>query len=192
MNTGTGPGLSEHDVGRDLGRRASRPTHRDTDRGHRAARSPSAVCTDWVLPQRVLHEAALSRDIVVGPFLPFGYRSRPGSGGGQHFPGTVSLRATTFMSVLEDVLSELNVAASATSCCTTGTTRTAGSSTSPLSSCRTQSRTQDRGRRGCLPEIHPRKERGQSGRTAFRPCARTRGGDRDVAVDASRRICAAE
>ena len=65
------------------------------------------VCTDWVLPQRVLCDAARLRDIVVGPFLPFGYRSRPGSGGGQHFPGTVSLRATTFMSVLEDVLSEL-------------------------------------------------------------------------------------
>ena len=65
------------------------------------------VCTDWVLPQRVLCDAARVRDIVVGPFLPFGYRSRPGSGGGQHFPGTVSLRATPFMSVLEDVLSEL-------------------------------------------------------------------------------------
>jgi creatinine amidohydrolase len=65
------------------------------------------VCTDWVLPERVIREASLVRDLVVGPFLPFGYRSRPGSGGGQHFPGTVSLRATTFMSVLEDVLSEL-------------------------------------------------------------------------------------
>jgi creatinine amidohydrolase len=65
------------------------------------------VCTDWVLPQRVLCEASRVRDMVVGPFLPFGYRSRPGSGGGQHFPGTVSLRATTFMSVLEDVLNEL-------------------------------------------------------------------------------------
>jgi creatinine amidohydrolase len=65
------------------------------------------VCTDWVLPQRVLCEASLVRDLVVGPFMPFGFRSRPGSGGGQHFPGTVSLRATTFMSVLEDVLSEL-------------------------------------------------------------------------------------
>src|SRR3954467_14542024 len=68
---------------------------------------PIPACTDWVLPQRVLCEAGRVRDIVVGPFLPFGYRSRPGSGGGQHFPGTVSLRATTFMSVLEDVLSEL-------------------------------------------------------------------------------------
>jgi creatinine amidohydrolase len=65
------------------------------------------VCTDWVLPENVLREAGRTRDLVVGPFIPFGYRSRPGSGGGQQFPGTVSLRATTFMSVLEDVLSEL-------------------------------------------------------------------------------------
>jgi len=65
------------------------------------------VCTDWVLPEWIIGEAGRVRDLVVGPFIPFGYRSRPGSGGGQHFPGTVSLRATTFMSVLEDVLSEL-------------------------------------------------------------------------------------
>lgn len=65
------------------------------------------VCTDWVLPQRILLEAARERRFVVGPFLPFGYRSRPGSGGGQHFPGTLSLRATTLIAVLEDVLSEL-------------------------------------------------------------------------------------
>jgi creatinine amidohydrolase len=65
------------------------------------------VCTDWVIPDRITREAGRRRSMVVGPFLPFGYRSRPGSGGGQHFPGTVSLRATTFMSVIEDVLSEL-------------------------------------------------------------------------------------
>ncbi|MFQ6398540.1 creatininase [Nocardia sp. KC 131] len=65
------------------------------------------VCTDWVLPERIVREAGRRRNLIVGPFLPFGYRSRPGSGGGQHFPGTVSLRATTFMSLIEDVLSEL-------------------------------------------------------------------------------------
>jgi creatinine amidohydrolase len=65
------------------------------------------VCTDWVIPDRIAREASRRRRMIVGPFLPFGYRSRPGSGGGQHFPGTVSLRATTFMSVIEDVLSEL-------------------------------------------------------------------------------------
>ena len=43
-----------------------------------------------------------------GPVHPFGYRSRPGSGGGQHFPGTLSLRATTFIALLEDILGELH------------------------------------------------------------------------------------
>ena len=65
------------------------------------------VCTDWVVPTEILRQATQQRHFVVGPTISFGYRSRPGSGGGQHFPGTVSLRATTFMSVLEDVLSEL-------------------------------------------------------------------------------------
>jgi len=47
------------------------------------------------------------RHFLVGPFIPFGYRSRPGSGGGQHFPGTLSLRATTFLALIEDILGEL-------------------------------------------------------------------------------------
>ena len=65
------------------------------------------VCTDWVIPERILEVASQRCGLIVGPFVPFGYRSRPGSGGGQHFPGTVSLRATTFMSLLEDILNEL-------------------------------------------------------------------------------------
>ena len=65
------------------------------------------VCTDWVIPEKILETASRQCDLIVGQFIPFGYRSRPGSGGGQHFPGTVSLRATTFISLLEDILSEL-------------------------------------------------------------------------------------
>ena len=65
------------------------------------------LCTDWVLPTEILRLASEQRHFVVGPTIPFGYRSRPSSGGGQHFPGTVSMRATTFMAVVEDVLSEL-------------------------------------------------------------------------------------
>jgi creatinine amidohydrolase len=65
------------------------------------------LCTDWVLPTEIVRRARDVRPLVVGPTVSFGYRSRPGSGGGQHFPGTVSLRATTFMAVVEDVLSEL-------------------------------------------------------------------------------------
>ena len=66
------------------------------------------VCTDWVLPQRVLCEA--SRRLVTsssGRSCPSDTAADRVAVAGQHFPGTVSLRATTFMSVLEDVLSEL-------------------------------------------------------------------------------------
>lgn len=65
------------------------------------------VSADWAIPQALLRLAATERHFVVGPALRLGYRSRPGSGGGQHFPGTLSLRATTLMAVLEDVLNEL-------------------------------------------------------------------------------------
>jgi creatinine amidohydrolase len=65
------------------------------------------LSTDWVLPTEMVRRAGEVRPLVVGPTVTFGYRSRPGSGGGQHFPGTVSLKATTFMAVVEDVLSEL-------------------------------------------------------------------------------------
>jgi len=65
------------------------------------------VCTDWVIPTEIVRRANEVRPVVVGPTVTFGYRSRPGSGGGQQFPGTVSLRATTFMAVVEDVLGEL-------------------------------------------------------------------------------------
>jgi len=44
--------------------------------------------------------------MLVAPTLSYGYRSRPLSGGGQGFPGTTSLSATTLMAVLEDVLRE--------------------------------------------------------------------------------------
>ena len=65
------------------------------------------LCTDWVLPTEIARRAKDIRPFVVGPPVSFGYRSRPASGGGQHFAGTVSLRATTFMAVVEDVLNEL-------------------------------------------------------------------------------------
>ena len=65
------------------------------------------VSADWVIPQALLRLAAAKRPFVVGPSLRLGYRSRPASGGGQHFPGTLSLRATTFISMIEDLLEEL-------------------------------------------------------------------------------------
>jgi creatinine amidohydrolase len=65
------------------------------------------VNADWIVPQALLRATQAARPFVLGPALRLGYRSRPSSGGGQHFPGTLSLRATTFMAVIEDLLDEL-------------------------------------------------------------------------------------
>jgi creatinine amidohydrolase len=65
------------------------------------------VSADWVVPEALLRLAAAKRPFIVGPPVRLGYRSRPASGGGQQFPGTLSLRATTFIAMLEDLLEEL-------------------------------------------------------------------------------------
>jgi creatinine amidohydrolase len=62
------------------------------------------LCTDAVLAERVALEVAAELDAVVAPPVTYGYRSRPLSGGGEGFPGTVSLSARTLMAVVEDVL----------------------------------------------------------------------------------------
>jgi creatinine amidohydrolase len=65
------------------------------------------VSADWVLPLGLLQKASDRSPFVIGPPIRFGYRSRPGSGGGQGFLGTISLRAVTFMAMIEDILEEL-------------------------------------------------------------------------------------
>ncbi len=65
------------------------------------------VCTDWLLPREILLAAAQQRRIIAGPAVTFGYKSRPASGGGQGFPGTISLRATTLIALITDILTEL-------------------------------------------------------------------------------------
>jgi creatinine amidohydrolase len=65
------------------------------------------VSTDWVLPKEILRVASQQRRIIAGPAVTFGYKSRPASGGGQGFPGTISLRATTLMALITDILTEL-------------------------------------------------------------------------------------
>jgi creatinine amidohydrolase len=46
-------------------------------------------------------------DCVVGPLLWLGYRSRPLSGGGPSFPGTLSLSGQTFTALVREVLESL-------------------------------------------------------------------------------------
>jgi len=62
------------------------------------------LCTDVVLPEQLALAAAESLDLVVAPPIAYGYRSRPLSGGGERFPGTISVSGRTLMALLEDVL----------------------------------------------------------------------------------------
>lgn len=64
--------------------------------------------TDALLVGEITRQAAIRRGrTLVAPTLTYGARSQPGSGGGQTFPGTISLDATTLMAVVQDILREL-------------------------------------------------------------------------------------
>jgi creatinine amidohydrolase len=63
--------------------------------------------TDAVLATELGLAVAAAADLVVAPAVAYGYRSRPLSGGGEGFPGTVSLAGRTLMAVVEDVLGGL-------------------------------------------------------------------------------------
>src|SRR5215213_6569194 len=65
------------------------------------------LSTDAVLPTELALTVAEPLDLLVAPAVSYGYRSRPLSGGGQGFVGTTSLRATTLMALVEDVVREL-------------------------------------------------------------------------------------
>src|SRR5689334_20970217 len=56
--------------------------------------------TDSIIGTELALEVARGLDLVVAPTLTYGYRSRPLSGGGQRFPGTTSVRATTLIAVV--------------------------------------------------------------------------------------------
>jgi creatinine amidohydrolase len=66
-----------------------------------------ALSVDAVLPTELGLAVAEQHDLLVAPAVHFGYRSRPLSGGGQGFPGTISVRAQTLIMTVEDVLREL-------------------------------------------------------------------------------------
>ncbi len=65
------------------------------------------LSTDSILPVGVALEAAKRVPLVVAPPLRFGLRSRALSGGGETFPGTLSLRASTLIATLHEVLAGL-------------------------------------------------------------------------------------
>jgi creatinine amidohydrolase len=63
--------------------------------------------TDCVLPVGIALRASSEVPLVVAPAIRFGARSRPLTGGGEGFPGTVSLSVTTLVATLGDVLDGL-------------------------------------------------------------------------------------
>src|ERR1700719_3682593 len=63
--------------------------------------------TDVLLPVAVALEAAKQVDLIVAPAVRFGAMSRALSGGGETFPGTLSLRASTLIATIHEVLSAL-------------------------------------------------------------------------------------
>ncbi len=65
------------------------------------------VDTDSFLANAIATCAAAGHDLLVAPMIPYGYRSRPLSGGGPGFPGTISLSAQVLIDVLAQVLSEI-------------------------------------------------------------------------------------
>lgn len=65
------------------------------------------VGTDCFLPQGVALEVAKRLPLIVAPPIRYGAKSRALSGGGEGFPGTLSLRGATLLAELHDVLGAL-------------------------------------------------------------------------------------
>lgn len=65
------------------------------------------LATDTILPVGVALEAGRRVPLVVAPPVRFGARSRALSGGGETFPGTLSLRGTTLIATVTEVLAAL-------------------------------------------------------------------------------------
>lgn len=64
------------------------------------------VDTDSFLASAIAEEAAVAHNLLVAPMIPYGYRSRPLSGGGPDFPGTISLSGRLLIDVIAQVLHE--------------------------------------------------------------------------------------
>jgi creatinine amidohydrolase len=63
--------------------------------------------TDCHIPLGIALAVARRMDLVVAPPIRFGARSRALSGGGEGFPGTLSLRATTLIATVQEVIGGL-------------------------------------------------------------------------------------
>ena len=57
-----------------------------------------------MMPRFLAERIAPELNALVAPTLSYGFKSQPKSGGGNHFPGCVSLDATTYISLVKDVI----------------------------------------------------------------------------------------
>jgi creatinine amidohydrolase len=64
------------------------------------------LATDALLPEAICREVAMTTNALLSPTIAYGYKSIPRCGGGQHFPGTTSLDASTLVSQLKDIVRE--------------------------------------------------------------------------------------
>lgn len=65
------------------------------------------LSTDALIAHSLSLAGCAGRDFLVAPMMPFGYRSRPLSGGGPSFPGTIPLSGNTFIQLVHEILSGL-------------------------------------------------------------------------------------
>ncbi len=63
--------------------------------------------TDVILPVAVAEAVAERIGGLVAPPVTYGYKSQPKSGGGNHFPGTLSLDASVFIGLVRNIVNEL-------------------------------------------------------------------------------------
>lgn len=64
------------------------------------------LCVDAVIAERFASILAAEVDGVCAPVLSYGYKSKPRSGGGPLFPGTIDLNGMTLQNLLMDLLTE--------------------------------------------------------------------------------------
>ena len=62
------------------------------------------VGTDTYIPREIMVRVAELVDAVVAPVMPYGFKSKPQSGGGEGFPGTFSLNGITVINVVRDII----------------------------------------------------------------------------------------
>lgn len=65
------------------------------------------LSVDVILPNAIAEAVARNVNGLVAPAISYGYKSQARSGGGQGFPGTTSLSATTLIHLIRDVIADL-------------------------------------------------------------------------------------